>query len=96
MYIVKSHGFLLYTALKTITDLFFHNDNVFCVCLCSGNRIHQSMHYFQDYLWLGLIIRALISYYSHKSSYFGQTFCQELMKRLMPGYAERTIPSKTL
>ena len=53
---------------------------MFFVCLCSGNRIHQCMHYFQDYLWLDLIIRTLISYYSHKSSYFGQTFCQEIMK----------------
>ena len=83
-------GFLLYTALKKITDLFFHNGNVFlcvivmvmcfCLCHCSGNRIHQSMHYFQDYFWLDLIIRTLISYYSYKSSYSGQTFCQEIMK----------------
>ena len=63
MYIVESHGFLLYTALKKQT-YFFHNGNVF-VCLCSGNRIHQSMHYFQDYLWLDLIIGTFISYYSH-------------------------------
>ena len=76
---MESHGFLLHTALKKITDLFFHNGNVFCV-FCSGNRIHQSMHYFQDYFWLDLIILTLISYYSHKSSYFGQTFCQEIMK----------------
>ena len=37
---MESHGFLLYTALytalKKITDLFFHNGNVF-VCLRSGN-----------------------------------------------------------
>ena len=79
MYIVESHGFLLFTALKKITDLFFHNDNVF-VCLCSVRRIRQSMHYFRDYFWLVLMIRTLISYYSHKSSYFGQTFCQEIMK----------------
>ena len=79
MYIVESHGFLLYTALKKRT-YFFHNGNVFFVCFCSGNRIHQSMHYFQDYLWLDLIIQTYISYYSHKSSYFGQTFCQEIMK----------------
>ena len=79
MYIVESHGFLLYTALKKITDLFFfHDGNVF-VRLCSGNRIHQSMYYFQDYFWLDLIIRTLISDYSNKSSYFGQTFCQEIM-----------------
>ena len=78
---MESHGFLLYTALKKITNLFFHNGNVFlCVCLCSGNRIYQSMHYFQDYFWLDLIVQTLISYYSHKSSYFGQTFCQEIMK----------------
>ena len=34
-------GFLLYTALKKM-DLFFLNGKTF-VCLCSGNRIHQSM-----------------------------------------------------
>ena len=78
MYIVESHGFLLYTALKN--GLIFFIMVIFSVCLCSGNRIHQSMHYFQDYLWLDLIIRTLISYYSHKSSNFGQTFCQEIMK----------------
>ena len=70
---MESHGFLLYTALKD--GLIFFIMVMFFVC--SGNRIHQFMHYFQDYLWLDLIIRTLISYYSHKSSYFGQTFCQE-------------------
>ena len=56
MYIVESHGVLLFTALKK-TDLFFFIMVMFFVCLCSGNRIHQSLHYFQDYLWLDLIIR---------------------------------------
>ena len=68
-----------YYCTEKITDLFFIMV-MFFVCLCSGNRIHQSMHYFQDYFWLDLIIRTLISYYSHKSSYFGQTVCQEIMK----------------
>ena len=57
---------------KKNNRLFLHNGNVFC-CFCSGNHIHQSMHHFQDHFWPDLII-PFISYYSHKSSYFGQHF----------------------
>ena len=63
--------------------------NVFC--LCSGNRIHQSKHHFPDHFWLNSV--NTISYYSHKSSYFGQTFCQK-MKWYMPMYTEWAISLK--
>ena len=68
---MESHGFLLYTALKKYTDLFFHNGNVF-VCVIVLVIVSINPCTTQDYFWLDLIIRTLISYYSHKSSYFGQ------------------------
>ena len=45
--------------------------------LCSGNRIHQSMHHALSRPFLVGSDNTIISYYSHKKSYFGKIFLQK-------------------
>ena len=58
-------------------------------CLCSENRIHQSIQHALSRRHLAGPDNTIISYYSHKNSYFGKTFLQK-----MAGYTERTISLK--
>ena len=47
-------------------------------CLCSGNRIHQSMRHALSRPLLAGCDNTIISYNSHKNTYFGKTFIQKM------------------
>ena len=47
--------FAVIYSTEKITDFIYRVGNVF-LCLCSGNRIHQSMHHFTGHFWPDLIM----------------------------------------
>ena len=65
-------AFAMIHCTEKITDSYFCTGIFFC--LCSENNLHQSRHDALSRPFLDGSIDTITVYYSHKNSYFGNTF----------------------